>query len=341
MLNPLIEKLIEKRNLSSEDIHLFMQAISEKEYTLQIAAVLVLLRSKGEHPEEIAALAQSMRAERLIVQTKTPVIDIVGTGGDGMGTINISTGSAILAAACGIPVAKHGNRSVSSRCGSADVLESLGVVIDLTPKQVARSIEKAGIGFMFAPRFNPILASLASVRRALRVPTILNVLGSLLNPAKAPYLVYGVYQPKLVSMMAQTLQNMGIKRAVVFHGHRTDELTPIGPTKVLEVTRDQIREFVIDPLRCGLKECHLDDLKGGGPQENAHLLREVLSGQQGAIANALALNAGVGLWVYGAAASVEEGVQNALEVLLRGEAGKLLDKWIHLTRQLKEAASEE
>lgn len=340
MLNQIIEKLIDKKDLSPEDISLASKAIHNGEHSFQVAAILVLLRSKGETSEEIASFAKSMRVNTLKVQTISPVLDIVGTGGDRSNTINISTGSAILAAACGIPVAKHGNRSISSRCGSADVLEALGVAIDLSPASVSRSIDEIGIGFMFAPRFNPVLASLANVRKALKVPTIFNVLGSLLNPAKADFLLYGVNKPELVGMMGGALKKMGVVRALVFHGHGTDELTAIGPTRVLEVTKEKMLNYVIDPHDYGIAYCKLQDLQGGSSHENALLLREVFLGKQGAVADTLALNAGASLWIYGAVASIAEGVQMAFETLKKGEASRLLDQWIQLTQEFKERGDE-
>lgn len=340
MLNQIIEKLIDKKDLSPEDILLASKAIHDGGHPFQVAAILVLLRSKGETSEEIASFAKSMQVNTLAVRTKIPVLDIVGTGGDRSNTINISTGSAILAAACGIPVAKHGNRSISSRCGSADVLEALGVAIDLSPAMVARSIEKIGIGFMFAPRFNPALASLATVRKALKVPTIFNVLGSLLNPAKADFLLYGVNRPELVGMLGEALQKMGVVRALVFHGNGTDELTAIGPTRVLEVTKEKMREFAVDPHDYGMSYCRLQDLQGGSSEENALLLREVFLGKQGALADTLALNAGASLWIYGLVTTIAEGVQMAFEALKRGDASRLLDQWIQLTHELKEHGDE-
>lgn len=320
--------------LTDRNVH--VQAILDNADAAQIAAFLVLLRAKGETADEIAGLALGMKARAIAVDAGDDVLDIVGTGGDGAGTVNISTGSTVLAAAAGAKVAKHGSRSVSSLCGSADVLEKLGVAIDLGPEGVARCVKETGVGFMFAPRYHPGMATVGPVRKSLRVRTAFNILGPMLNPASASYGLIGVYSNSLAPLMADAITRLGTKKALVVHSMGLDELTPCGPADVLEVSGSTTKKYTIDPQRdCGIPKCTLEDLKGGDADLNAKILRDVFAGEEGAVADALCLNAGFALAACGEASTPQEGVAMAREVQRSGKALKTLDSWVALSQECK------
>ena len=228
MLRDAIETLIMKKNLTTSEITTVCEEILENKNSLQTAAFLALLRAKGESAEDIVAMATVLRAQSRPFEIPFPCIDIVGTGGDGSQSVNISTGAAILTAACGVPVAKHGNRANTSKCGSADVLEALGVSIDLSPKHLLECLKQLQIAFFFAPSFNPMMKSIASLRKELGIPSIFNILGPLLHPARVPYAMIGVGRSELVPLMAEAVSKLGFKRALVFGGNGFDELTCVG-----------------------------------------------------------------------------------------------------------------
>jgi len=325
MLQTVIDKLVEQKNLTKQESAAVIQEILQ--YPFQISAFLALMRAKGETTEEIAGIVETMRSFMHPVRCKTPVLDIVGTGGDGAHTVNISTGSAILAATCGVKIAKHGNRSVSSLCGAADVLEVLGIKIEVSPEEVAAAIEKVGIGFMFAPLFHPAMQQLALIRKGLKMRTVFNMIGPLLNPAGAEYQMIGVFRPEILELMASSLFQLGTKRSLVFHGTGLDELSCVGPAEAIEVTPQGMQRVVIDPQKLGLKRCNVEDLKGGDARHNADLLLRTFEGEQGAIADTLALNAGIALTLYGITTSFEEGIAFAQEKLKERACLKLLKEW--------------
>eukprot|EP00850_Spirogloea_muscicola_P006183 SM000029S10478 [mRNA] locus=s29:338512:341300:- [translate_table: standard] len=339
LLLQVLEQLLEGWSLTQAQAEAAMASLLAGAEPPQIAAFLVLLRAKGETAEEVAGLARAMRRSCVPVHAGEDVLDIVGTGGDGANTVNISTGACVLAAACGAKVAKHGNRSVSSACGSADVLEALGVAVDLGPESVARCVREVGVGFMFAPRYHPAMKIVSPVRKSLKVRTAFNILGPMLNPAMAPYALVGVFSQRMVALMAESLQLLGLKRALVVHSKGLDEISPMGAADMLEVLQKGIHSFRVDPLDLGIARCTVEDLKGGDKQLNASILRAIFAGEQGAVADALVLNAGVGLVACQVATSVEEGVAMAQEVQRSGRALKTLDAWVALSQQLKEEES--
>ncbi len=332
LLKSSIEKLMRGEDLQS---YVCQQVVDEilcpTINPLQIAAFLVLLRAKNETADELSAIVKVLRNRMVVVPTEHTVLDIVGTGGDASNTINISTGSAILAASCGIKVAKHGNRSISSLTGSADVLEALGVNIQLTPDQVSKSIAQIGIGFCYSPNFHPMTQALRLFRKTLNVPTTFNILGPLLNPANAAHIVLGVLDEALLPIMADVLLQTGSDRSVVVHSMGLDEISCVGPTKIIEVSKQEKHEYMIDPLQFGLQRCTITDLRGGEAEINACLLLDTFKGKRGAIANTLILNTAVALYIYGLYPSISEALLHASDNLYSGKALRLLNAWIEFS----------
>lgn len=318
MIQTAIARAVKGEALSQDLARATMEQILAGDATpAQIGAFAVALRMKGESPEEIAGMAQAMRARVPPIRTrKSPLIDTCGTGGDNAGTFNISTTVAIVTASCGVAVAKHGNRAVSSRTGSADVLESLGVRIDLTPEDAARSLDVLGITFLFAPNYHTALRHASGPRREIGVRTVFNVLGPLTNPAGAGRQLLGVFSDTLVRPVAEVLQRLGSDRAWVVHGRDgLDELTVFGPSHVAELANGTLREFEIDPAKLGLGHKDRAGVAGGDAAVNAARIRGVLGGEKGAARDIVVLNAGAALVVAGVAPDLEQGVARAVTAI--------------------------
>ena len=329
------------RDLSQEDAREVMDSIMAGEATpAQIGAFLVALRIKGETADEIAGCAEAMREHVLVVRpARTDLVDTAGTGGDGARTFNISTAAALVAAAAGAGVAKHGNRAVSSSSGSADVLEALGFNLELPPETIARSIDELGFGFLFAPTHHPAMRHAAPVRRDLATRTVFNVLGPLTNPAGARAQVVGVYAPELVPTIADVLARLGAERAFVVHGAAgVDELSPAGPNLVCEVANGQVRRREIDPLDLGIDRCAPEELGGGDPADNAETIRRIFAGAEGGKRDAVLLNAAGAIAAGGLARDLGEGVGLAREAIDSGAAGERLEALIAFSREPVPAA---
>jgi len=347
-LKPYIQTLIDgERHLTADETEAAFGEILSGADEVQVGSLLTLLRAREETPSEIAGMVKAMnKACNRVDLGDKKLLDIVGTGGDGADTINISTASVVLAAACGCTVAKAGNRSVSSACGSADVLEALGVKVDLTPDQVVACVESCNVAFMFAPINHPAMRFVAPVRKKLGVRTCFNILGPMTNAASAQRAVIGVFHPELIPLVAGALKEVGrVDHAVIIHGVGLDEISPLGPSEIVEIKNTaqagepkqyEEKSFSFDPLDIGVPRCELIDLKGGGPEENAEKFRKVLEGgdHTDAKRDAIVLNAGVGCYVYGLTENFEDGCKLARETLEAGKADALLKRWIATSQEV-------
>ncbi|MGE5302244.1 MAG: anthranilate phosphoribosyltransferase [Alphaproteobacteria bacterium] len=329
-----IEKVVNRASLSeSETIEVMNQIMTGEATPLQVASFLTALRMKGETIEEITGAARVMRekAHRVHVASNV-VLDTCGTGGDQKGTFNISTTCAFVVAAAGVKVAKHGNRSVSSQSGSADVLAALGVKVDAPKERVEACIAEIGIGFLFAPLLHEAMKYAVQPRRDIGIRTIFNLLGPLTNPAMANYQLIGLYSGELVGAIAHVLKNLGSIRAMVVHGlEGLDELSLCGPTQVAELRDGTVTEYRIEPEQLGLKRCALEDLHGGSADQSAAIVREVLQGKPGPARDVVLLNGGAALYVSGSADSVKDGMRLAAESIDSGRARDKLEQLVRMT----------
>jgi anthranilate phosphoribosyltransferase len=336
MIKEAITLLVGGRSLSMEQAASVMEEIMNGEATpAQFGAFVTALRLKGETVDEIIGLAKTMRAKAISVTITEPVVDTCGTGGDGAHTFNISTAAAFVTAGAGLRVAKHGNRAMSSQCGSADALEALGVKIDLNAEQVKRCLEEVGIGFMFAPVFHPAMKYAASPRREIGIRTVFNILGPLTNPAGARAQVLGVADVLLLEKLAIALQGLGCRHALVVHGDDgLDEITVTGKTQVCELKDGSIKSYSISPDDLGLPQASLDSLAGGTLEENSALLRSVLTGTPGPQRDVVLMNAAAALLAGDKVNMLQEGVDLAREVIDSGHAMAKLEQLIKFSHSL-------
>ena len=334
-LNETLDRLLDGQNLTEREAGGLLVSLTVSDLAPALAgAVLAALRAKGVTAAELRGFAVAMRSLARRPQLPSPLraVDIVGTGGDKSGSLNLSTGAALLAAACGVPVVKHGNRSISSRAGSADVLEALGLALPLDEQRVGECLAATGFTFLFAPHYHPAMKALAPVRAALGVRTVFNILGPLINPAEPPYHVIGAYDLPTAELMAQALAGMSIERALVVHGAEGwDEPTPIGPFEVFDVRAGEVRREQRNPADYGLAPCSAADLAGGDAAHNARALQRILAGdQQGPQRDALLLGAALALEVTGVEPAPRLGVARAAQAIDSGAAGALLAQLVRL-----------
>ncbi len=336
MIKEAISMLVARQSLSTEQAAEVMQEIMNGEATpAQLGAFLTALRLKGETVEEIVGLARTMRAKAIPVNIADPIVDTCGTGGDNCNTFNISTAAAIVAAAAGVKVAKHGNRAMSSQCGSADVLEALRVRIDLTADQVAKCIEQTGIGFLFAPNFHPAMKYAAAPRREIGIRTVFNILGPLTNPANVGAQVLGVADASLIEKLAMALTHLGCRHALVVHGEDgLDEITLTGKTFVCQVKDGKLTSYTVTPEDLGLPHTDRETLKGGTPQENAALTQSIFAGLRGPQRDIVLANAAAALVVGDKAQTLREGVSMAAEVVDSGRALLKLKELVEFTQSV-------
>ena len=331
-----LDTLLRREDLTAEQAAAAMEQVMTGAATpAQIAAFLVALAMKGERPVEIVGLARTMRAHAVpLSRARKACFDTCGTGGDRSHTFNVSSLAAVVLAACGVEVAKHGNRSVSSRCGSADLFEALGVDIAASPAQVERCLDEAGIAFLFAPTFHPSMRHAGPVRRELGIRTAFNVLGPLTNPAGAPRQVVGVPRPELADLVARALAELGTERAWVVHGAEgLDEISVAGHTRVCEVQRGTVSTFYVHPADFGLAPTTLDRLRVGGLEDSVRIARSVLDGEEGPSRDFVLANAAAGLLVAGRVESLADGVRMALDALRSGRAAATLERMAQCSQQ--------
>jgi len=343
MIKEAIATLIERKNLTYEEAYFVMGEIMGGEATpVQIAAFLTALRLKGETADEIAGMAAVMRAKSTPVKITGPAIDIVGTGGDGAGSFNVSTAAAFVAAGAGLKVAKHGNRAASSQCGSADVLEALGVKIDLGPAEVAACIERLGIGFMFAPVYHPAMKYAAPVRKEMGIRTVFNILGPLTNPAKVEHIVLGVPSEELGQKIAAVLYRLGVKHALVVHGKDgLDEISISGKSIIWEVTKEKLASpYEVSPKNFGLEKGDTGEIKGGTPKENAEKLLNILDKKKGALRDITVMNAAAALVAGDVTKDFKEAARRAGEAIDSGKAKEKLYGLVEMSWSLVKDAKD-
>ena len=335
MIKEAIHKVFKKGNLTYEEAEAVMNEIMEGEASaVQMSSYLTALSMKGETVEEITASAAGMRAHCVRLLHDMDVLEIVGTGGDGANSFNISTTSSLVISAAGIPVAKHGNRAASSKCGAADVLEALGVNITISPEKSRELLEKIGICFLFAQNYHIAMKYVAPVRKELGIRTIFNILGPLANPAGANMELMGVYDESLIEPLAHVLANLGVKRALVVYGtDGLDEISLSAPTKICEVKDGSFTSYEITPEQFGLTRCKKEDLVGGTPAENAQITHDILAGKPGPKRDAVLMNAGAAIYMAGKAETIQDGIDMASNMIDSGKAAAQLEKFVKLSNQ--------
>lgn len=335
MIKEAIAQLVKREDLTSEVMEQVMEEIMTGEATdAQKASFLTALSMKGETIDEITSAAKVLRSHCERFLNDMDVLEIVGTGGDGSNTINISTLSSVVVSAAGIPVAKHGNRAASSKCGTADCLEALGVKIDCAPARSAQILKDINLCFLFAQKYHPAMRFVGAVRKEMGIRTLFNVLGPLANPAGATMQLFGVYSEELVEPLAHVLRNLGVKRAMVVYGRDSmDEISLSAETKVCEFKNDEFKSYVIKPEDLGLTRCNKEDLVGGTPQENAAIVNDILGGAKGPKTDVVLLNAGAAIYLASDGITLKDGIEKAREIIVSGKAKKQLKKFIEETNK--------
>ena len=335
MIKEAIAQLVKREDLTSEVMEQVMEEIMTGEATdAQKASFLTALSMKGETIDEITSAAKVLRSHCERFLNDMDVLEIVGTGGDGSNTINISTLSSVVVSAAGIPVAKHGNRAASSKCGTADCLEALGVKIDCAPARSAQILKDINLCFLFAQKYHPAMRFVGAVRKEMGIRTLFNVLGPLANPAGATMQLFGVYSEELVEPLAHVLRNLGVKRAMVVYGRDSmDEISLSAETKVCEFKNDEFKSYVIKPEDLGLTRCNKEDLVGGTPQENAAIVNDILGGAKGPKTDLVLLNAGAAIYLASDGITLKDGIEKAREIIVSGKAKKQLKEFIEETNK--------
>lgn len=335
MIKEAIAQLVKREDLTSEVMEQVMEEIMTGEATdAQKASFLTALSMKGETIDEITSAAKVLRSHCERFLNDMDVLEIVGTGGDGSNTINISTLSSVVVSAAGIPVAKHGNRAASSKCGTADCLEALGVKIDCAPARSAQILKDINLCFLFAQKYHPAMRFVGAVRKEMGIRTLFNVLGPLANPAGATMQLFGVYSEELVEPLAHVLRNLGVKRAMVVYGRDSmDEISLSAETKVCEFKNDEFKSYVIKPEDLGLTRCNKEDLVGGTPQENAAIVNDILGGAKGPKTDVVLLNAGAAIYLASDGITLKDGIEKARDIIVSGKAKKQLKEFIEETNK--------
>lgn len=335
MIKEAIAQLVKREDLTSEVMEQVMEEIMTGEDTdAQKASFLTALSMKGETIDEITSAAKVLRSHCERFLNDMDVLEIVGTGGDGSNTINISTLSSVVVSAAGIPVAKHGNRAASSKCGTADCLEALGVKIDCAPARSAQILKDINLCFLFAQKYHPAMRFVGAVRKEMGIRTLFNVLGPLANPAGATMQLFGVYSEELVEPLAHVLRNLGVKRAMVVYGKDSiDEISLSAETKVCEFKNDEFKSYIIKPEDLGIARCNKEDLVGGTPQENAAIVNDILGGAKGPKTDVVLLNAGAAIYLASDGITLKDGIEKAREIIVSGKAKEQLEKFIEETNK--------
>ena len=330
-MNNLLEKLVNKIDLTEKEAYNMMISIMSGDYDdIQISGMLTALRCKGETVKEITGFARAMRKKMVSVKLNVPAIDMCGTGGDSKGTFNISTAATFVVAGSGVNVAKHGNRSMTSKSGSADVLQALGISINRDINESIRDVQEVGLGFFFAPDYHPAMKHAIKPRTSLGIRTVFNILGPLCNPANVKAQAMGIFSPKLTEIQLKVLKELGSKEAMVFHGlDGLDEITTTTKTKISQLTKgNNIKTFEFDPLSLGIDVAKINDLKGGDPTQNATIIKSIMNGNNGPKRDIVLLNAAAGILVGGMASNIEEGYEIAKKVVDSGKAKNIMNKLI-------------